>query len=220
MRIARIENCALAEFDDAITSVVFFQGCDLNCNFCQNPQLIPKNDGVEMAWNDVSLEINWNYIDWLSLTGGEPLMQDDWDSIVKLCMFAKQCPVKLNIDMNSNLTFEKMKRLSMLAPYLDCVSVDVKNFYLLRPLLDRLEHAKVLSKIRMRCVVTSDNTIPLVERIAVMLQRAGIKQVTMLSNSREGRGAELPETNPSTLGRIHEYYSKFGLDFADAKRKV
>jgi pyruvate-formate lyase-activating enzyme len=216
MQIARIESCALAEFDDAITCVVFFQGCDSNCRFCQNPQLIAKTTDMEPTdWQHAILNLQLTYVDWLSLTGGEVLCQEDKQGILDLCKAVKQYKpkIKINLDMSSNITLGKAFFFVKLAEHLDCVSIDIKH-WTARTLLDvsiLLNATGMVDKCRVRTVVVEN--IPADPSVATLLVGAGIKRVRMLKNSMEGRGKDLPPTDENMLKKIHEYYSQFGLDF-------
>jgi anaerobic ribonucleoside-triphosphate reductase activating protein len=60
---------------DGVATVIFFQGCTRNCKNCHNPELQPVDAGTEVDVNDI--QINWDWIDYVALSGGEPLLQID-----------------------------------------------------------------------------------------------------------------------------------------------
>ena len=214
MRIARIENCALAEFADAITAVVFFQGCDMDCSFCQNPELIPKMKD-DTTWQEVVKLIQWNYVDWLSLTGGEPLIQE-WDSVHKLMQFAKQNNVKVNIDTNGTMTPIKMKNLWHSQDLIDCISVSIKqigNTIKTRYTLNALYINNLIDKTRFRVVVVDENSIPLDEKIASLFLGKHVSKIQILPNSKQGRGVNLPVPTPELLDKIIRFYGDLGMEF-------
>lgn len=216
MRIAKIESCALAEFDDSITSVVFFQGCDSNCKYCQNPQLIEKDGGEEKRWQDVILELQLNYVDWVSLTGGEVLAQDDEDGILKLCMAAKEYKpsLKINIDMSSNATLSKGLFLARLAPHLDCITIGVKDWSRrhLENLMTALAMAGIDRKKCRYCTVVVDS-FDLDNQLALDMLAAGMRDVRILPNSGQGRGKNLPATSTKLVEDMQQFYAPCGIDF-------
>jgi len=215
MRIARIETCALAEFEDAITCIIFFQGCENDCNFCQNPQLIPKEGGEEMTWQQVMVKLQLNYIDWLSLSGGEALAQKDWNGICMLLNSVKQYKpsLKINLDASSYAVMKHAWSLVGISRHLDCMSVDIKWWDVrhLRELFGWVGDCELQGKVRYRTVIMG--MFPFKEEIAKMLLSRGVKDVKMLPNSMNGRGAFLPPVKRELLSDIHEYYAAHGVDF-------
>lgn len=215
MQIARIETCALAEFEDAITCVIFFQGCENKCNFCQNPQLIPKEGGEEMKWQQVITKMQLKYVDWLSLTGGEVLAQEDWDGIHDLMENAKEYKpsLKINIDASSYAVVKHGWKLVMASNDIDCISVDIKWWDVrhLAEVFGNMDASKAYKKARYRTVVT--NYFPFRQEIAEMLLSRGVKEVKMLPNSMQGNGAHIPPTHKQLLCDVHDYYAFHGVDF-------
>ena len=56
--------------------VVFFQGCPHKCKGCQNPETHDPVSGEEVYISELTDEIrNTRYIDGITISGGEPLMQ-------------------------------------------------------------------------------------------------------------------------------------------------
>ena len=56
--------------------VVFFQGCPHKCKGCQNPETHDPFSGEEVYISELTDEIrNTRYIDGITISGGEPLMQ-------------------------------------------------------------------------------------------------------------------------------------------------
>lgn len=57
-------------------SVVFFQGCDIHCPGCQNPQTHDPKGGLTTTTDDIVQRIMKNpYLDGVTFSGGEPFMQ-------------------------------------------------------------------------------------------------------------------------------------------------
>ena len=59
-----------------VRTVVFFQGCDLHCNGCQNPSTWEMKNGTEMTTDELVTVLKKEVINKkVTFSGGEPLMQ-------------------------------------------------------------------------------------------------------------------------------------------------
>ena len=48
MKIAGIEKCSFVDYEKHISCVVFTQGCNMNCFYCHNKELIPCHSDKEL----------------------------------------------------------------------------------------------------------------------------------------------------------------------------
>jgi len=208
----------MAEFKDCITSVVFFCGCDMNCQFCQNPDLITGKDCEVMDWQDVAQEVEWDVIDWLSLTGGEPLYSVSsgyqGDQLVSLLSYAREERVRVNLDTNGY--YGDMRKESLLlkvAPLLDCVSVDIKYLdpYMIARTKQSLERAKIFNKCRFRMVAYKGmyykNPYGMKK-----LAESGIRKIRLMDNSGHGRGKNLGKAGKEMIHKMIEYFDEYGIE--------
>lgn len=61
-----------------VRTVVFFQGCDLHCNGCQNPSTWEMKNGTEMTTDELVTVLKKEVVNKkVTFSGGEPLMQVD-----------------------------------------------------------------------------------------------------------------------------------------------
>ena len=61
-----------------VRTVVFFQGCDLHCNGCQNPSTWEMKNGTEMTTDELVTILKKEVVNKkVTFSGGEPLMQVD-----------------------------------------------------------------------------------------------------------------------------------------------
>jgi len=77
MKIARIDKFDITNgkpFTDEAVTTIWFQGCNIGCKDCQNPEL-QSFDGIEMSIDDIVKTVNIADNDWIVFLGGEPLDQ-------------------------------------------------------------------------------------------------------------------------------------------------
>lgn len=81
MIIARLQTQSFIDFPDHIACIVYTQGCNMNCGYCHNPELIPDRlDAADpVLWEDVlaHLEKRKDLLNGLVFTGGEPTLHQD-----------------------------------------------------------------------------------------------------------------------------------------------
>ena len=71
---------------------IFVQGCTFNCKECFNPETHDFNSGEDFTTIEVDKIMqlaNKNYIDGLSVLGGEPLHPKNIESVSMLCEYFK-----------------------------------------------------------------------------------------------------------------------------------
>lgn len=67
--------------------VLWLSGCSHKCKGCQNPQTWDANSGIpfdESAKEELFRELDKDYISGLTLTGGDPLFEDNLDDVLDL----------------------------------------------------------------------------------------------------------------------------------------
>lgn len=67
--------------------VLWLSGCSHKCKGCQNPQTWDANSGIpfdESAKEELFRELDKDYISGLTLTGGDPLFEDNLDGVLDL----------------------------------------------------------------------------------------------------------------------------------------
>ncbi len=83
--VGGIVSLTTIDYPGCLSLVVFCQGCPWRCVYCHNKHLqkISRLDGL--PWDDVSLLIDErkNFIDAVVFSGGEPLIQNDLDKVMK-----------------------------------------------------------------------------------------------------------------------------------------
>ena len=83
---------------DGLRVVLWLSGCNHHCYNCQNPQTWDANSGIpfdEPAREELFRELNKDYISGLTLTGGDPLYNENLDDVLDLVNEIRlSCPNK------------------------------------------------------------------------------------------------------------------------------
>lgn len=72
---------------DGLRVVLWLSGCSHHCYHCQNPQTWDANSGIlfdKAAKEELFHELNKKYISGLTLTGGDPLYEENLNDILEL----------------------------------------------------------------------------------------------------------------------------------------
>ena len=77
MLIKGFEKLSLLDFDDKLSAVIFYGGCNFKCPFCHNYDLVVNpNKGEDIAFEEIYsyLSKRKNILDAVVFTGGEPTL--------------------------------------------------------------------------------------------------------------------------------------------------
>ena len=127
MKIAHLLPTTLIDYPNRVAALIYTSGCNFRCPFCHNSelvlpekiqkmQLIPENDVLYF------LRERGNFLDALSITGGEPTLHDDLPRFIKR---VKQLGLLVKLDTNGSRP-EVLKGLFD-SHLLDYVAMDVKG---------------------------------------------------------------------------------------------
>ena len=126
MKIAGIEKLSLQDYPNHISCIIFTQGCNLKCPFCQNSTLIPfqSNDCIDTQEVLQYIKLRKGILNGVTISGGEPIMQPDLkDFIIKL----KEIGIDVKLDTNG-INYEILKEL-IDEKLVDYVAMDIKNTF-------------------------------------------------------------------------------------------
>ena len=124
MKIAGIQKVTLLDFPGKVACMIFTQGCNLCCPFCQNSSLIPTKEKSNMTVDEVLdyLNLRKKILDGVVITGGEPLVQKD---IKDLLRNIKELGLLIKIDTNG--TYPLILKEIIEEGLVDYVAMDIKN---------------------------------------------------------------------------------------------
>jgi pyruvate formate lyase activating enzyme len=118
MRIGGIIDVSTKDIPNKCCMVIFTVGCNLNCSFCQNKYLLDLNVGKDWKIKEILEYVKSNFlVDSLSITGGEPTLQED---LIELCKEIKKIGKYISLDTNGT----NPKIIKELIPYIDRVALD------------------------------------------------------------------------------------------------
>lgn len=129
-RIHSIETFGTVD-GPGIRYVVFLQGCNYRCAYCHNPDTWALNGGKEKESSSIiSDAVRYkNYINGITVTGGEPLLQIDF--VIDLFTLAKENGLSTCLDTSGSIfdisNDEIVSKIDRLLDVCDLVMLDIKH---------------------------------------------------------------------------------------------
>ena len=119
MRIASIIDVSLVDVPRIPVTVIFTGGCNYDCPYCQNAEIIPRNSGTEMSIEEIVQQSSGNLVDGFCITGGEPTIHADLPDLLRALK-------STSLHMNLNTQGSVPTILKKCIPFLDSVWFDIK----------------------------------------------------------------------------------------------
>ena len=122
MNIGGIQKTSVLDYPDKLCAIIWTSGCNLRCPFCYNKDLVfNKLDLLDNTDVLNFLRKRKGKLEALSISGGEPLIQDDiFDFISKV----KKMNYLIKIDTNG--TFPKKLKILINENLVDYIAMDIK----------------------------------------------------------------------------------------------
>jgi pyruvate formate lyase activating enzyme len=121
MRVASIIDISLVDVPGIPVTVLFTAGCNMDCPYCQNAEIIPINSGSEMTIIALVEQLRGNLTDGYCITGGEPTIQKDLPELLEQLSSEEL----KHINLNTQGTVPDVLQESL--PYLNSVWFDIKT---------------------------------------------------------------------------------------------
>lgn len=124
MKLASLNKLTLLDYPGKVACIMFTQGCNFCCPFCQNSTLIKKNGEEEISEKELFDYLNKRkkILDGICISGGEPLMHDDIDLLIERI---KDLGYKVKLDTNGSYPEHLQKLIDH--KLIDYVAMDIKN---------------------------------------------------------------------------------------------
>lgn len=125
MRIGGMQKNSFIDFPGKVSCVLFAAGCNFDCPYCHNPQLVRGNGGVASIEESEVLDFlaaRRGFLDGVVISGGEPALQDD---LVEFCERIREMGYPIKLDTNGSrprMIEELIKRGAV-----DYVAMDLKT---------------------------------------------------------------------------------------------
>ncbi len=213
MRIATVIDISLVDVPKIPVTVIFTGGCNMDCGYCQNAEIIPLDSGTEMAIPDIVESVRGNLSDGYCITGGEPTIHKDLPLLLKALRDDGAGHINLNTQGSVPDVLEKC------LPYLDSVWFDMKTIPERYAEITRVKSdpwARVLRSIKL--LIESDvgfwprttyvgqlMNADEIQRIANLLHEFGFQGEYLIQNYKKSTGtreslvADFEEPNQSEL---------------------
>jgi pyruvate formate lyase activating enzyme len=124
MKIGGLQKVSLIDYPGEISSIIFLQGCNFKCPYCHNPELVdPDSFGLCLEEKYILdfLKTRIGKIDAVTITGGEPTIQDDLTLFIRRI---KKMGFAVKLDSNGSGPEVIQKLLS--EELLDFIAMDIK----------------------------------------------------------------------------------------------
>jgi pyruvate formate lyase activating enzyme len=123
-RIKGFIPTSFLDWPGKLCSVIFLGGCGFRCPACHNPKLVLEPGSLpDYPLREIlrNLDARGNWIDGITVTGGEPTTHDSLPNLLKL--FRQR---KLKIKLDTNGSNPKMLEALINSGLVDAVSMDIK----------------------------------------------------------------------------------------------
>lgn len=124
MKISGFQKLTLLDFPGRIACIIFTQGCNFKCSYCQNSLLIPHDNEELIAEEEVLdyLEKRKKMLDGIVISGGEPTIQVGLVSFIKR---VKEIGLQVKLDTNGSNPMVLKQLID--EGLVDYVAMDIKN---------------------------------------------------------------------------------------------
>ena len=103
MQIGGIQKSSLIDYPGKVSSVIFCSGCNFDCPYCHNPDLVQGCSGRSAEFDPDNvyrfIENRKGFLDCVVISGGEPTLQED---LFDLCRHIKNIGFPIKLDTNGS----------------------------------------------------------------------------------------------------------------------
>ncbi|MGD0918418.1 MAG: anaerobic ribonucleoside-triphosphate reductase activating protein [Thermodesulfobacteriota bacterium] len=126
MRLAGLQKNSLINYPGKVSSVLFLSGCNFDCPYCHNPDLVRGNLSSLTYLDEETvcefLESRQGFLDGVVISGGEPTLNKN---LFRLCEKIKQMGYPIKLDTNGSKP-QVIKRL-IHEGLVDYIAMDIKT---------------------------------------------------------------------------------------------
>ena len=126
MLFGGLQKNSLIDFPGKLSCVLFFSGCNFDCPYCHNPELVNNNEVNRYSLDEKALyrflDGRKGFLEGVVVSGGEPTLHKD---LLPLCKKIKQMDFAVKLDTNGSRP-QVIKRLIDEA-LVDYIAMDIKT---------------------------------------------------------------------------------------------
>ena len=114
---------------DGLRVVLWLSGCSHHCNNCQNPQTWNPDSGIpfdKSAKQEIFDELSKDYISGLTLTGGDPLYENNLDEVLKLVKEIRISFPEKTIWLYTGFEWNQIMNMQVMQPIFSCKDLESK----------------------------------------------------------------------------------------------
>lgn len=123
MKIYGLQKTSLLDYPEHISAIIFTGGCNFNCPYCQNSELLHPGDTEPLKNEDIFsfLKKRVGILEGVVITGGEPSLASDLEDFIRQI---RELGLKIKLDTNGSHPEQLQKLLEQ--HLLDYIAMDVK----------------------------------------------------------------------------------------------
>jgi len=180
--IKGLEKFAPRDFPGYLAATIFLGGCNFRCPYCHNPDLVFRPDSLPTFPLDFFLGFLESRKDWIEaicVTGGEPLLNEDLETLLLLIKERK-----LLVKVDTNGAFPSRLEYLIRQNLIDRVAMDVKA-----PLIKYAEvtRTEVIADDLVKSISLIKNSgLPYMFRTTVVPGLVGGEEIGLISRMLDG----------------------------------
>ena len=125
MMIGGLQKNSLIDYPGKISCVIFLSGCNFDCPYCHNPQLVKIDKQTPSIGENhiyMFLQNRKGFLDGVVISGGEPTIQP---GLISMCKKIKQMGYPVKLDTNGSRP--EVIRWLIEEDLIDYIAMDVKT---------------------------------------------------------------------------------------------
>ena len=124
MRIFGLQKTTLLDYPGKLASIIFTGGCNMNCPYCHNSELIHPHTDALISEEELfaHLKKRKNTLEGLVISGGECTLQKD---LMEFCHKVRSLGYSIKLDTNG--TDPQTLRMLVQKDLVQYVAMDIKN---------------------------------------------------------------------------------------------
>ena len=172
MKISGLQKLTLLDFPGRTACIVFTQGCNFNCSYCHNSELIDINKKGLLGTDEVMefLKSRQKLLDGIVITGGEPTIQSDLKEFI---IRVRELGYKIKLDTNGSTP--KVLESLLKDNLLDYVAMDIKTTFSDYQNITKIKDSE--KNVQKSIEILKESNIPHEFRMTIIKNRHSIKDI-------------------------------------------